>query len=179
MKIHSVMLAVVMMFACSSVLAADVYLEPETFLSESFDGDVPKPKVLWLRGDTRKQVKQILGHSGAGLRVRYWARDARSVWILEEIGKTEPITTGLVVEDGALERIQVLIYRESRGWEVRYPFFTDQFHGATLTDLNRMNRLDRPINGISGATLSVRALTNLARMALFLHGKVMSKEKGA
>lgn len=174
MKILPGLLALLLSLACASALAADVYLEPEIFLSESFDGDVPKPKVLWLRGETRKQVKQILGHSGAGLRVRYWARDSRSVWILEEIGKTEPITTGLVIDDGALARIQVLIYRESRGWEVRYPFFTDQFIGATLTDLNG---LDRDINGISGATLSVRALTKLARMALMLHDTVMAKKK--
>jgi hypothetical protein len=99
------------------------------------------------------------------VRVRYWARGARTAWILEEIGKTQPITTGIVVDQGAIARIAVLVYRESHGWEVRYPFFTTQFKGATLSGTHQ---LDRSIDGISGATLSVRALTRLARVALLL-----------
>lgn len=155
--------------AAANATAADVYLEPEKFLSEAFDGNVPKPSVLWIAGDTRDAVEKILGHSAGALRVRYWARGKRSAWILEEIGKTEPITTGIVVDNGAIARVNVLVYRESRGWEVRYPFFTDQFKGATLT---AMNELDNNINGISGATLSVRALTRLARIALLLDARV-------
>jgi Na+-transporting NADH:ubiquinone oxidoreductase subunit NqrC len=49
---------------------------------------------------------------------------------------------------------------------VRYPFFTDQFNGLQLDE---NNRLQRKIDGISGATLSVNALTRLARLALHLH----------
>jgi hypothetical protein len=150
-------------------LAAEVYLPAETFLAESFDGDVPKPEVLWITGQTRDAVAKILGHSPGAVRVRYWARDARTAWILEEIGKTQPITTGIVVDQGAIARIAVLVYRESHGWEVRYPFFTGQFKGATLSSTQQ---LDRNIDGISGATLSVRALTRLARVALLLDAKV-------
>ena len=61
---------------------------------------------------------------------------------------------------------KVLVFRESRGWEVRHPFFTDQFRDAGLTG---ELALDRNIDGISGATLSVRALSRLARLALYLH----------
>jgi hypothetical protein len=74
-----------------------------------------------------------------------------------------------VVDSGSIARIAVLIYRESHGWEVRYPFFTNQFKGATLA---ATHELDRRIDGISGATLSVRALTRLARVALLLDAKV-------
>ena len=78
----------------------------------------------------------------------------------------KPITTGLVINEDRVERIRVLEYRESRGGEVRHPFFTGQFKGAGLTE---EHRLDRPIDGISGATLSVRALKKLAALALYLH----------
>lgn len=151
-------------------LAEDVYLPPDEFLAGAFDGDVPEPQVIWLSGSRRDVVEEILGHAYRGVRVRYWQRDARTAWILEEIGKEHPITTGLIVDQGALHRIRVLIYRESRGWEVRHDFFTEQFNGATLTD---ERRLDRRIDGISGATLSVRALTKLARVALYLHETVV------
>ena len=155
--------------------AEDVYLAPEAFLAEAFDGDVPEPGKLWITKDVKAGAAAIMGHDLGALRVGYWTRGTRSAWILEEIGKVHPITTGLVVDDGAIARIQVLIYRESRGWEVRYPFFTDQFLGARLT-VN--HRLDRGIDGISGATLSVDALTRLARLALFLHGRVMTATAG-
>ncbi len=152
--------------AATAAIAA-VYQQPHAFLEETFDGHVPEPRMLWLTGEVRDGVREILGHDLGVLRLRYWGRDGRTAWILEEIGKERPITTGVAVKRGRIERIKVLIYRESRGWEVRYPFFTDQFKGAALSD---DERLDRHIDGITGATLSVRALTKLARVALFLHG---------
>lgn len=170
MRILSIML--LLLAVSPHARAADVYLEPEAFLAGAFDGDPPEPSVLWLSGTTRDVVEEILGHDYRGIRVRYWQRGTRTAWILEEIGKHEPITTGLIVDQGELVRIRVLIYRESRGWEVRHDFFTEQFEGAELVE---DRRLDRPIDGISGATLSVRALTKLARVALYLHEHVANK----
>lgn len=63
----------------------------------------------------------------------------------------------------------MLIYRESGGWEVRYPVFTDQFRQASLTE---NGKLDVTIDGMFGATLSVNALTRLARVALYLDSQV-------
>ncbi len=157
----------------TTVQAEDVYLEPEAFLEQAFDGDPPEAQAIWLSGSTRDVVEQILDHGYRGARIRYWRRDDRTAWILEEIGKHEPITTGLIVDDGEIAKIRVLIYRESRGWEVRQRFFTRQFKGASLTD---DRRLDTGIDGISGATLSVRALTRLARVSLFLHQRAMGGE---
>ncbi|RMD70411.1 MAG: FMN-binding protein, partial [Gammaproteobacteria bacterium] len=141
---------------------------PQAFLKETF-GEVPKPRLLWITKDLKKGIRDILGHDLGVLRLRYWQEGKRTAWILEEIGKEEPITVGIVVNGGRIERIKVLAFRESRGWEVRYPFFTDQFKGAGL---DKDKALDRPIDGISGATLSVRALKKLARLALFLHSQV-------
>lgn len=147
-------------------IAADVFLEPSAFLDETFGGNIPEPNRLWITPPIRSEIRKIMGRDLGRLRVRYWPRDERTVWILEEIGKEMPITTGLVVDHGKVADVRVLIYRESRGWEVRYPAFTDQFKGATLTD---HFLLDRRIDGITGATLSVDALTRLARLALLLH----------
>lgn len=55
-----------------------------------------------------------------------------SAWVLNEIGKDLPITIGVAVQQGTIEMVRILWFRESRGWEVRYPFFTDQFHDASL-----------------------------------------------
>ena len=118
-------------------------------------------------------MTEILGHPPNAMRIRYWADGGRTAWIVEEIGKEKPITTGIVVNAGNIERVKVLIFRESRGWEVRHDFFTDQFNGAGLTG---QHQLDRNIDGISGATMSVHAVTRLARMVLFLDRQVSADE---
>lgn len=147
----------------------DVYLAPDQFLAQAFGGETPDQKKFWVTKAYKADIRKIMERDLGVLRVSYWRRDDRTAWILEEIGKVHPITTGLVVDGGALVRVRVLIYRESRGWEVRNDFFTNQFVGARLVS---GHDLDRSIDGISGATLSVRALTKLARLALYLHEAV-------
>lgn len=155
----------------ASAASATVYQEPAAFVSDAFAGAPPASTTLWLDAAMQNEIAAILGHRHSAMRLRYWRADMRSAWVLEEIGKEEPITVGIVVSQGRIERIKVLAFRESRGGEVRHPFFTRQFEGAAL----RADRgLDRPIDGISGATLSVRALTKLARMALYLDGAVQA-----
>ena len=158
-----------LVFLAAAPVAAEVYQPPAAFLAEAFAGDVPAPEVLWITSRIKPAIKAILGHDPGRLRLRYWRRGRRTAWILEEIGKYKPITTGVVVVDGRIERLRVLIYRESHGWEVRYPFFTDQFRNARLLE---RRRLSRNIDSISGATLSVGALERVARLALFLHDTV-------
>lgn len=158
-------------FCVALAFAADqkVFEKPSTFIRNAFSGGVPAARSLTLTPSMEKDVKKILGHSyRGGSRFTYWASGKRSVWILEEIGKTLPITTGFIVDGGALTSLKVLVYRESHGWEVEKPFFTRQFKGATLGD---GGALSKRIDGISGATLSVRALTKLSALALYLHSK--------
>jgi hypothetical protein len=148
------------------------YLSPEEFLQQAFDGRTALMNKIWIKGDLKKTVTEILGHELNLLRLSYWELDGRTAWILEEIGKEEFITMGFVVYANRIEQMEVLVFRESRGWEIRYPFFKDQFRGAGL-QLNE-NQLDRKVDGITGATLSVSAATRLARLALVLHDFVQS-----
>lgn len=148
--------------------ARGIYQQPDEFVREAFDGNPPKPQLLWLTPPMQAEAARILGHDLAVRRVRYWRVNTRSAWILEEIGKEEPITTGFVIEDNRIKLVKVLIYRESRGDEVRHAPFTRQFRDARLT---AGNELDRSIDVISGASLSVSALTRLARLALYLHAQ--------
>ena len=147
----------------AGLVRGEVYQEPDAFVAEVF-GSKPAPKVLWLTKDLQTQAAAILGHPPAQLRQRYWSDSRKSVWILEEIGKEELITAGFVVVDGRIDHVRVLVYRESRGQEVRTPSFLKQFKDAKLT---RGDRLDREIDGIAGATLSVAAMERMARLALF------------
>ena len=167
-----ILLTVMLTIAVSALQARGTYQAPSAFLKETFSGKPPEPRVIWLTRDIQKSIARIMGHQLDALRIRYWRHGKRTAWILEEIGKEEPITVGIVIDDGRIARIKVLVYRESRGWEVRYPFFTRQFRDGRLrSDLT----LDKPIDGITGATLSVNALKKLARLALYLHQQVMAE----
>lgn len=148
------------------------YMETEDYVRGAFPDGSPTPRTLWISGDLRDAVERVLGHRFAALRLRYWHDGAKSVWILDEIGKELPITIGVTVAGGAIENVRVLEFRESRGWEVRYPFFTDQFVDARL---EADGRLDRRIDGITGATLSVGAVTRIARVALLLDDNIKTK----
>jgi hypothetical protein len=150
------------------VFPASVYETQPEFLSRAFSGPPPEPSILWLSGEKKSAVRQLLGHDYPALRLRYWCSEGRSAWMLDEIGKELPITVGVIIERNYIRNLRVLTYRESRGGEVATPAFTDQFID---TSLNTSNTLDAPIDGISGATLSVQALTRMAAMALFLHAE--------
>ena len=73
------------------------------FLSDTFSGVIPEPAVLWLTGSLKAEVKQILGHDYASLRVRYWRQGSRFAWILSDIGKERPITAGFVISGDSME----------------------------------------------------------------------------
>ncbi len=166
MKKYIPLLSFLIFITCiGNTAARGVYQTRADFLSQAFTGNVPKSGLIWLTGKIRKAATQILQHQPSRLRVRYWARGMRSAWVLEEIGKAQPITLGIVINKGRIERLRVLAFRESRGDEVRHNFFTRQFSQAALKpNLQLSTRID----GISGATLSVRALQKLARLALYL-----------
>ncbi len=157
----------------SPAWGADQEAETVRFLGEVF-GQPPAPETLWLSGELRPAVRSLLEHDYPAARLRYWRAGQRTAWVLDEIGKEMPITVGIAVNNGAVERVRVLVYRESRGWEVKSPAFTAQFSGARLAP---GHKLDRHIDGISGATLSVRALNRLARLALLLDRHVLNEAK--
>ena len=81
--------------ASFSVFARGTYQAPEDFLRDTFGNEIPQPQVVWLTGELKNQVEKLLGHRYPSLRVRYWAQGKRSAWILKEVGKDLPITTGV------------------------------------------------------------------------------------
>lgn len=151
---------------------AEEYQSQDNFLTQAFNNQIPKPQLLWISKDIKPTVEKILQHKAGFLRTRYWQDNTKSVWILEEIGKTKPITVGAIVEQQKITLLKVLAFRESRGWEVKHEFFTNQFKQISLNDDLRLNK---NIDGISGATLSVRALSKIAQLALFFDKQINEK----
>lgn len=155
----------------SQSFAKGDYLSQEDFLAQAFPDTSVTQQQYYLRKSDKEKAKAILGHRFKPFRVRYWSAGARSAWILEEIGKDKPITIGVAIENDAIERVRILTFRESRGWEVRFPAFTRQFENARL---DQNDELTNTINGITGATLSVAAVRGVSRLALYLHRQTMA-----
>ena len=164
--LKKICLLVIIVSMPSLVLAATVYETHTEFLNRAFSGTPPEPDVVWLSSERKSSERSLLGHDYAALRLRYWCQGDRSAWVLEEVGKDLPITVGIIVEKNYIKSLRVLTYRENRGGEVATPSFTDQFNSIGL---GADGALGAKIDGISGATLSVQALSRLATVALFLH----------
>jgi len=149
-----------------------IFEKPSAFLKRHYK-KIPKTQVRTLSAKDQKALSKILGHRYAHQKVRYWQVGDKTSWILEEIGKSEPITAGFITRKAKntqnqivtqISEVKILIYRESHGSEVRHPFFTKQFQGTTLKGY----KLQKKVDGIVGATLSVRAITKLSAAALYL-----------
>ncbi len=169
--VRSVLVACLISLAAAWTLpvAADtVYQAPEAFVTEAF-GTPPPPAFLWLTAPLQAALQPLLGHAYPQARVRYWRAGDTTAWILEEIGKEYPITAGFLVRDGHIVRARLLVYREARGGEIHLPAFLKQFDGARLDGSGGLNK---HIDGITGATLSVDAMQRLARTALYLASRL-------
>lgn len=128
-----------------------VYLTPAQALSEVF-------------GDGARAEADSA--AGGGVTYRVYARGGPVGYaiVLDEKGKYRPITF-LVGTDlaFAVEGVEVLVYREDRGGEVRRERFLRQYEGKRLGDPIRTHA---DIVNITGATISVNALNAGVRRAL-------------
>ena len=80
------------------------------------------------------------------------------------IGKSEPITFLVAIgPDDRLKDVDILVYREPRGAEVAYEAWRKQFWGKRAADSVRVGK---SIRSISGATISVHAVTAGVRRML-------------
>lgn len=150
-----------------------VYQTLESFNAEVFTRS-PDSETLWLNDDIRDQLSTILNRTYGQLRIRYWRSGERTAWIFNEIGKERPITSAIAVDGGKIVHVSILEYRESRGGEVKLESFRRQFVDAQLTE---KDKLTKKINGITGATLSVKTLNRSAIAALKLHEIVMQNDR--
>lgn len=149
----------------SGMAATTVYQKPSDFIRSVCGGKIPTTRTLTLTASHQSKIRRLMGHEYRPSKVRYWMSGRRMVVILEEVGKTQPITTGFVVSGGKIELVKMLIYRETIGAEVRRTSFTNQFKGATI---GSNGKLTRRINNIAGATLSTRAFMEMGRVAVYL-----------
>ena len=92
------------------------------------------------------------------------------------IDKHKPMTYMVGVDgQGSISDIELLIFREARGSEVRQKRFNSQYEGKTVLDPVRINK---DIINISGATMSVRSMSAGIKRVLVLVDEFYLKPVG-
>ena len=136
-----------------------VYLTKKQAFEIAFPGaDEIKKERLWLTKEEIRAIEEIYMYKIYETRFTFYTgikngKSMGSMLIDNIIGKSFPITFMTVLNtDGTVRDVEIMVYREPQGWEVRYKTFRSQFYGKdTSSNSNE-------ILSISGATLSVRAI---------------------
>lgn len=172
MKSFSALFFLFVLGASPAWAQTTIYLKPAEALKILFaDSKEVVSEKKRLSTDQKKRVEKELGSKIARDEwIFYVARSGGKIdgyaVIDSEIGKTEPITFITAISpSGVIKGVEVLVYRESHGSEVREKAFVKQFAGKRSSDPIRVGQ---DIKNISGATLSARALALGAKRGVAL-----------
>jgi hypothetical protein len=120
--------------------------------------DEIKKEKLWLSKEQILAIEKINMYKIHEARFTFYTgvkngKSMGSMLIDNIIGKSFPITFMTVINtDGTVRDVEIMVYREPQGWEVRYKSFRSQFYGKDSSSDRRK------VLSISGATLSVNAV---------------------
>ncbi|MFQ5694851.1 MAG: FMN-binding protein [Terriglobia bacterium] len=163
--------------------AVDVYLTLEEAPKAVFpEADSFERKDIQVTPEFRQQLEELVGRAKPTIwepfYITFIARRGGEVIgyavICEEIGKHRPITFIVAATpEMKVKDVAVMMYREPIGSEIRYGGFLEQFRGKDLEDPIRMHR---DIRNISGATLSVQAMSRGVRKGLAVLQLVYGEE---
>jgi len=150
----------------------EVYLTEEQALKLLFPkSQQVRAETLRLTPDQKARIQEKIGWKFPEESFRAFKAESNGkvdgyAVIQETIGKHRPITYIVgVTPDGKVSDIEILVYRESKGSEVRMKRFNSQYEGKTTLDPIRINK---DIINITGATMSVRSVSAGVKRALVL-----------
>lgn len=169
--LRTVALAIALLGGATSARADDVYWSTKSLLSDFFKSS---ERVTFVRLDASAasdELRALLGYAPAKKSYPVFiARTGEHIdgyaVIDEEMGQHQPITFGVkILPSGEVERMEVMVYREGYGDEIKEARFKKQFTGKNAND---GLALGDDVVAISGATISSKAMTVGVRRALAL-----------
>jgi hypothetical protein len=164
------------------MLMAEVYLTEEEALKLMFPkSERIKKDILRVSTDKKLAIEErigwkfpendfeiFIGETGAKI-------DGYAL-VQNTIGKHKPMTYMVGVDNtGHVLNVELLVFREARGSEVRTKRFNVQYEGKTVLDPVRINK---DIINISGATMSVRSMSAGIKRVLVLVDEFYLKPAG-
>jgi len=159
----------------------DVYLTPEDAAKLMFpESDHIRSEVITITEDQKRLIVERIGWHFPESTFDCFIGETKGTidgwaFIQHTIGKHKPMTYMVgVAPDGEVTNVEILVYRESRGSEVRKKRFNYQYQGKTVDDPIRINR---DLINISGATMSVRSMSAGVKRALVLADELYLKSQ--
>lgn len=159
----------------------DVYLTPEDAAELMFpESDSIRSEVITITEDQKRLIVERIGWHFPESTFDCFIGETKGktdgwAFIQHTIGKHKPMTYMVgVAPDGEVTNVEILVYRESRGSEVRKKRFNYQYQGKTIDDPIRINR---DVINISGATMSVRSMSAGVKRALVLADELYLKSQ--
>ncbi len=131
-----------------------------------------KGKVDTMMIKVDKRIEDLIRRNGLPSFIRKklaFYTDGETTVLIDDIkGKHLPITFMVVFDrEGDVKAVEILIYREEYGWEIKDKRFLSQFKGRKIDP--------KSIRNIPGATISVRAITLGVKRALLLYNYLLRK----
>ena len=129
-----------------------------------------------LTPEQMQEIDRFSGVTGRTAQQQAWQALSKGkmigwFFVDQVIGKHELITYALGLNaDGSVRQFQIIEYLEAYGYQVRELKWRDQFIGKTVESPLQVGT---DIGNISGATLSVRHVTDGIKRLLFLHQSVL------
>ena len=160
----------------------------EAFMSEEEGVKIMLPKskrvrkeVITLSPEKKSQIEERIGWKFPEQSFEVYIGETGNqvdgyALVQNTIGKHKPMTYMVGVDSkGRVSDVELLIFRESRGSEIRQKRFNAQYEGKTVNDPVRINR---DIINISGATMSVRSMSAGIKRVLVLVDEFYLKPAG-
>lgn len=117
----------------------------------------------WVDIDYKLSSEKVNDSDAAEIYAVYHEDQNPAAYVLfaEEMGKVDTFIYLIIFSpDGSIKKVSVLLYKENYGGEIASKRFLKQFEGKS----NGMDmEYNRDIDGISGATLSVQAISRGVR----------------
>ena len=159
----------------------DVYLTPEDAAKLMFhESNSIRSEVIHITEDQKQLIEERIGWHFPETTFNCFIGETKGkvdgwAFVQNTIGKHKPMTYMVgVAPDGEVTNVEILVYRESRGSEVRKKRFNYQYQGKTVDDPIRINR---DVINISGATMSVRSMSAGVKRALVLADELYLKSQ--
>ena len=160
----------------------------EIFMSEEDSVKIILPKserirkdIIKLNPDKKAQIEERIGWKFPEESFEVYIGETGTqidgyALVQNTIGKHKPMTYMVGIDGkGHVSDIELLVFRESRGSEIRQKRFNTQYEGKTVLDPVRINK---DILNISGATMSVRSLSAGVKRGLVLVDEFYLKPAG-
>ncbi|MFO0700627.1 MAG: FMN-binding protein [Nitrospira sp.] len=161
---------------------AEVYLNEEESLKIMFPkSERVRKETIKLSPERKSLIEERIGWKFPEESFEVYIGETEShidgyALVQNTIGKHKPMTYMVGVDNkGLVSDVELLVFREARGSEVRQKRFNAQYEGKSVLDPVRINK---DIINISGATMSVRSMSAGIKRALVLVDEFYLKPAG-